>query len=77
MRVSAYDQLEERANNRVLDEEPLCRELERRRALEHSCKASSVVPKWVNQISEEVSSTPTPVGATTTRRKMHYREKES
>jgi hypothetical protein len=29
MRVSVHDRLEERANNRVPDEEPLCREPER------------------------------------------------
>jgi hypothetical protein len=36
MTVSVHDRLEERANNRVLDEEPLCHELERWRAPEHS-----------------------------------------
>jgi hypothetical protein len=36
MRVSVHDQLEERANNRVPNEEPLCHEPERRRAPEQS-----------------------------------------
>jgi hypothetical protein len=36
MRVSVHDRLEERANNRVPNEEPLCHEPERRRASEHS-----------------------------------------
>jgi hypothetical protein len=41
------------------------------------CKASSVVPRWVNQISEEESSMPTSVGATRRRTETHSREKET
>jgi hypothetical protein len=43
IRISVCYRLEERANNRVPDEEPLCREPERRQAPKHSGVRN---PRW-------------------------------